>query len=156
MLVVFVAADLLMRRARFFRQIYFVGGNEEAARLCGMDVEGIRVFTYMACGFFAALAGILTASRFGTASPNVGVGAELGAIAAAVIGGVSLSGGKGTVLAAFLGLLLVGVVDNGLEQIGMTIYTKQIAKGVILVVAVTLDRMSRARLREIGRWLKQK
>jgi ribose transport system permease protein len=153
MLVVFVAADVLMNHARFFRQIYFVGGNEEAARLCGIDVEGVRTFTYMASGFLSALAGVLTTSRLGTASPTVGAGAELGAIAAAVIGGVTLSGGKGSILGACLGLLLVGVVDNGLEQIGMTLYAKQIAKGAILIVAVTLDRLSRERVRNVAAWL---
>lgn len=151
---VLVAGDLLLRHARFLRQIYFVGGNEEAARLCGIDVEGVRTFTYMTSGLLAALAGVLTTSRFGTASPNVGTGAELGAIAAAVIGGVTLSGGAGTVLGAFLGLLLVGVVDNGLDQIQMSIYAKQIAKGLILIAAVLFDRLGRERLRDIWKWLK--
>jgi len=149
-----IAGDLLLRHSRFLRQVYYVGGNEEAARFSGIQVDRVRMFTYILTGALAALAGIVNASRLISASANAGDGAELRVISAVVIGGASLAGGTGTVLGAFLGLLLVGVIENGMEILCVNIYMKNVVLGAILILAVTFDRIDRAMLRRMIRWFR--
>jgi ribose/xylose/arabinose/galactoside ABC-type transport system permease subunit len=122
------------------RHIYAVGGNENAARASGIDVNAIRMLAYTACAALAGLAGVLLASRITTGQPNAGVGYELDAIAAAVIGGTSLSGGVGGVGGTILGALLMGVINNGLDLVNVSSYYQQIVKGAIIVGAVWMDR----------------
>jgi ribose transport system permease protein len=152
--VVVLAADLLLRHARFLRQVYYVGGNEEAARFSGINVDRVRLFTYLLTGVLAALAGIVNASRLISASANAGERAELRVISAVVIGGASLSGGTGTILGAFLGLLLVGVIENGMEILGINIYMKNVVMGTILILAVTIDRLDLNLFRRLLRWFR--
>ncbi len=154
MATVVVASDLLLRHSRFLRQVYYVGGNEEAARFSGINVDRVRLFTYLLTGVLAALAGIVNASRLISASANAGERAELRVISAVVIGGASLSGGTGTILGAFLGLLLVGVIENGMEILGVNIYMKNVVMGTILILAVTIDRIDLAMLKRLTRWFR--
>jgi ribose transport system permease protein len=154
MVLVVIVGDLLLRHSRFLRQVYYVGGNEEAARFSGINVDRVRMFTYMLTGALAALAGIVNASRLISASANAGERAELRVISAVVIGGASLAGGTGTVLGAFLGLLLVGVIENGMEILGVNIYMKNVVLGTILILAVTFDRIDKNMLKRLRRWFK--
>jgi ribose transport system permease protein len=144
-----------LRHFKFLRQVYYVGGNEEAARFSGINVDRVRSFTYIVTGVLAAAAGVVNSSRLISASANAGERAELRVISAAVIGGASLSGGAGTILGAFLGLLLVGVIENGMEILGVNIYMKNIILGSILILAVTIDRINRDMIKRFLYWLKK-
>jgi ribose transport system permease protein len=155
MVVAVILADLLLRHSRFLRQTYYVGGNEEAARLSGISVDWVRSFTYIITGALAAAAGIINSARLISASANAGERAELRVISAVVIGGASLAGGEGTILGAFLGLLLVGVIENGMEILRVNIYMKNVMLGLILILAVTIDRINVEMLRRLIRWFKQ-
>jgi ribose transport system permease protein len=142
-----IVADFLLRHSRFLRQNYYVGGNEEAARLSGINVDRVRMVMYVVTGMLAALAGVITAAKNSSAQANVGQGAELRAIAAVVIGGASLSGGTGTVLGTFLGLLLTGMIANGLGFMSVSFYAEGIITGLILIVAVMIDQLTGERAR---------
>ncbi len=146
-LVLAAMADLLLRHSRFLRQTYYVGGNEEAAWLSGIDVDRVRIVMYVITGMLAAMAGVITTAKNGSASPIAGTGAELRVIAAVVIGGASLSGGVGTVLGAFLGLLLTGMIANGLGFMSVSFYAEGIITGLILIVAVMIDQLTGERAR---------
>ncbi len=135
-----VFCHLLLRHFRLGRYIYAVGGNENAARTSGVNVHRVKLFAYTLCGALAGLAGVVLAARITTGQPNAGVGYELDAIAAAVIGGASLAGGVGGVGGTILGALLMGVINNGLDLLNVSSYYQQIVKGVIIVGAVLLDR----------------
>ncbi len=154
MMVTVAVADLLLRHSRFLRQVYYVGGNEEAARYSGINVDRVRLFTYVMTGVLAAAAGVINSSRLISASANAGERAELRVISAVVIGGASLSGGEGTILGAFFGLLLVGVIENGMEILGVNIYVKNVILGSILILAVTVDRIRADTFRRFLNWLK--
>jgi ribose/xylose/arabinose/galactoside ABC-type transport system permease subunit len=134
------ASYLFLHHLRPGRYLYAVGGNEHAARASGVPVGAVKVFAYTACGALAGLAGAVLAARITTGQPNAGVGYELDAIAAAVIGGTSLSGGTGGVGGTMLGALLMGVINNGLDLLNVSSYYQQIVKGLIIVTAVLLDR----------------
>jgi ribose/xylose/arabinose/galactoside ABC-type transport system permease subunit len=131
---------LFLSRTRHGRYLYAVGGNEEAARASGLHVGRIKVLAYALCGGLAGLGGVILASRITTGQPNAGVAYELDAIAAAVIGGTSLSGGVGSVGGTLLGALLMGVINNGLDLLDVPSYYQQIVKGLIIVGAVWMDR----------------
>jgi ribose/xylose/arabinose/galactoside ABC-type transport system permease subunit len=138
--VVSVASWAFLANMRLGRYLYAVGGNENAARAAGIGVGRVKMFAYTLCGSLAGLAGVVLAARVTTGQPNAGVGYELDAIAAVVIGGTSLSGGTGGVGGTLLGALLMGVINNGLDLLGVSSYYQQIIKGVIIVGAVLLDR----------------
>jgi inositol transport system permease protein len=131
---------VFLKNIRLGRYIYAVGGNEHAARASGIDVDAVKLFAYTLCGALAGLAGVVLAARITTGQPNAGVGYELDAIAAVVIGGTSLSGGVGGVGGTILGALLMGVINNGLDLLNVSSYYQQIVKGIIIVGAVWLDR----------------
>jgi ribose transport system permease protein len=152
-LVLAALADLLLRHSRFLRQTYYVGGNEEAARLSGIDVDRVRIAMYVITGMLAAMAGVITTAKNDSASPIAGTGAELRVIAAVVIGGASLSGGSGTVLGAFLGLLLTGMIANGLGFMSVSFYAEGIITGLILIVAVMIDQLTGERARALWKLL---
>ena len=152
-LVLAVVADLLLRHSRFLRQNYYVGGNEEAARLSGIDVDRVRIVMYVITGMLAAMAGVITTAKNDSASPIAGTGAELRVIAAVVIGGASLNGGVGTVLGTFLGLLLTGMIANGLGFMSVSFYAEGIITGLILIVAVMIDQLTGERARSLWKFL---
>lgn len=133
-------AWLFLANIRLGRYIYAVGGNEQAARAAGISVGGVKLFAYVVCGALAGLAGVVLAARTTTGQPNAGIAYELDAIAAAVIGGTSLSGGVGGVGGTLLGALLMGVINNGLDLLNVSSYYQQIVKGCIIVAAVWMDR----------------
>jgi len=135
---------LFLANTRPGRYLYAVGGNEQAARAAGINVEAVKTFAYTACGGFAGLAGVVLAARITTGQPNAGVAYELDAIAAAVIGGTSLSGGIGSIGGTLLGALLMGVINNGLDLLNVSSYYQQIIKGLIIVAAVWLDKRQKS------------
>jgi inositol transport system permease protein len=143
-IVIFAFVALLswifLANMRTGRYIYAVGGNENAARAAGVHVRSVKMAAYTLCGALAGLAGVVLAARITTGQPNAGVGYELDAIAAVVIGGTSLSGGTGGVPGAILGALLIGVINNGLDLLDVSSYYQQVLKGMIIVGAVWLDR----------------
>jgi inositol transport system permease protein len=134
------AAWFFLRNFRLGRHIYAVGGNENAARAAGVPVEKVKLFAYGLCGLLTGLAGVVLAARITTGQPNAGQAYELDAIAAVVIGGTSLAGGVGTITGTLLGVLLIGVINNGLDLQGVSSYYQAVIKGVIIVGAVWLDR----------------
>lgn len=131
---------LCLNNLRLGRHLYAVGGNEKAARASGINVDAVKMVAYSVCGAFAGIAGVVLAARITTGQPNAGVGYELDAIAAVVIGGTSLSGGVGGVGGTVLGALLIGVINNGLDLLDVSSYYQAIIKGIIIVGAVWLDR----------------
>jgi ribose transport system permease protein len=138
-LVLYALVFILLRYTRAGRAIYAVGGNESAARLSGIAVERTRLLTFIIAGMTSALAGILTMARLNSGSPNYGVGTELQAIAAAVIGGASLAGGHGNIISTLLGALTVQVVQNGLNLNTVPASWQDITLGAIILLAVGLD-----------------
>ena len=134
------AAWFFLRNFRLGRHIYAVGGNENAARAAGVPVEKVKLLAYGLCGLLTGLAGVVLAARITTGQPNAGQAYELDAIAAVVIAGTSLAGGVGTITGTLLGVLLIGVINNGLDLMGVSSYYQAVIKGVIIVGAVWLDR----------------
>jgi len=141
--VLVVAFDLAVRHTRFFRQIYFIGGNEKAANLSGIPVQRVRVVAYALSGGLSALAGVLLASRLMSGTPTAGNALELQVLTAAVIGGASLRGGEGTILGAFLGVVFVALINNAMTMLAVSIYWQMIVTGAVLVTAVALDMLVR-------------
>ncbi len=141
MLVVFGAAHFTLTQTRFGRYVYAVGGNIEAARLAGINTNGVLLKVYVISGVLSALSGILLASRVNSGQPNAGLMYELDVIAAVVVGGTSLFGGKGTVLGTLIGSLLIGVLRNGLNLMNVESYVQQVVVGVVILLAVLLDRL---------------
>jgi len=138
--LVIIVAYILLNYTTAGRYIYAVGGNEQAARASGIRVNAVKMFAYIICSGLAALAGIVLAARITTGQPNAGVAYELDAIAAVVIGGTSLLGGRGTVTGTVIGVLIIGVINNGLDLLNVSSYYQQIIKGVIIIGAVLIDR----------------
>ena len=134
-----LASWVFLANTQLGRYVCAVGGNENAARAAGINVNGVKMFAYTLCGALAGLAGVVLAARITTGQPNAGIAYELDAIAAVVIGGTSLSGGVGGVGGSLLGVLLMGVINNGLDLLNVSSYYQQIVKGVIIVGAVWLD-----------------
>ena len=128
------------RRTKFGKHIYAVGGNEEAARLSGVNVERTLITLYVLSGAMAALAGLVLSTRVGSGDPNIGVGFELEVIAAVIIGGTSLSGGEGRILGTVIGAVIVGVLSNGLNLSGVEPFWQYVAQGVVLIAAVVVDK----------------
>ncbi|MCL2127843.1 MAG: ABC transporter permease [Treponema sp.] len=144
-LVFIVIGDIMLRKSRFFRQNYFIGGNEKTARLSGIPVTRMKIFNYMMTGLFAGFAGIILTSRLGAASVTTGTGLELKVITAVIIGGASLAGGEGTVLGAFFGSLLMALIVNALTLLGVDVYWQTFVIGATLLVAVLIDRFGKIR-----------
>lgn len=138
--VVFALSWWILARTRFGRYVYAVGGNPHAAKTSGIDVSRIRFLVYVISGALSGLAGMILSARTGSALPQAGVAYELDAIAAVVIGGTSLSGGVGRVTGTLIGALIIGVMNNGLDLMGMQSYYQQILKGALIVGAVMLDQ----------------
>jgi len=132
---------IVLTRTRFGRYVFAIGGNEEAARLAGIDVARTKTLVYVISGGCAAVAGLLLMSRFQSGSPNTGIGSELQSIAAVVVGGTSLTGGRGSVVATFFGALLIGVLNNVMNLLGIESYTQDIVLGAVILVAVIVDEL---------------
>ncbi|MBD5655254.1 MAG: ABC transporter permease [Candidatus Eremiobacteraeota bacterium] len=147
MAVVVVIFAIVLTRTRFGRYVFAIGGNEEAARLAGIDVGRVKTLVYVISGGCAAVAGLLLMARFQSGSPNTGIGSELQSIAAVVVGGTSLAGGRGSVIATFFGALLIGVLNNVMNLLGIESYTQDIVLGAVILVAVIVDELRKRYLR---------
>jgi ribose transport system permease protein len=132
---------LIMKRTRFGRHVYAVGGNERAATLSGLNVNRIKLLVYTIGGALAGVAGLLVTARLDSATPNAGLSYELDSIAAVVIGGTSLNGGRGTLMGTVLGCLIIGVLNNGLVLMEVSPFWQQVIKGLVILVAVAVDKM---------------
>ncbi len=142
-LVMAAIAWIILSYTKLGYRVYAVGGNLEASRLSGINVDRVRMFCYGTSGAMAALTGVLLASRLGQGTPTVGASYELWAIAAAVIGGTSLLGGEGTILGAMVGAAIIGVMQNGMVLLNTSSYLQEVILGIVLVVAVTYDTLRR-------------
>ena len=143
MVVVFAAAWFLLNHTRFGRYVYALGGNESATRLSGINVDRVKIGVYAICGLLAALAGIIITSRLSSAQPTAGMGYELDAIAAVVLGGTSLMGGKGRIMGTLIGALIIGFLNNALNLLDVSSYYQMIAKAVVILLAVLVDNKNK-------------
>lgn len=130
---------LLLHRTKFGSHVYAVGGNREAAKFSGIPIIRIEILVYTICGTLAGVSGIILSSRMLSAQPTSGSGAEMDAIAAVVLGGTSLSGGVGTIAGTLIGALFIGVLNNGLNILGVSSYWQEIIKGIVIITAVMVD-----------------
>jgi ribose/xylose/arabinose/galactoside ABC-type transport system permease subunit len=142
MLVVVMGASVLLTRTRFGRYVFAIGGNEEAARLAGIDVARVKTAVYMISGGCAAIVGFLYMALFSSGSPQTGTGDELlESIAAVVVGGTSLTGGRGSVVGTFFGALLIGVLYNAMNLLNVDSYLQKVLLGAVILLAVVLDEL---------------
>jgi ribose transport system permease protein len=143
MLVVYLLAWLVLNHMPFGRHLYSVGGNVEAARLSGIRVPRVRLLVYVISGFTAALAGLVLSSRLMSGQPNAGEGFELDAIAAVVLGGAAIAGGRGAIIGTLVGAMMLGVLNNGLNLMGVSPYVQNVIKGAIILAAIWMSSMKR-------------
>ena len=134
---------LILEKTYFGRHIYAVGGNQEAARLSGIHTAKTQMICYIACSTLAAVAGIITASRVNSGQPAVGVGFEMDVITASVLGGVSLMGGEGRIVNVAAGVLIMGILSNGMTMLNLSEYTQWVVKGLVLLFAVAVDNVQK-------------
>ncbi|WP_010306271.1 ribose ABC transporter permease [Kurthia senegalensis] len=144
MVIAFFVLYFILRKTTFGRRVYAVGGNAEASRLSGINVNRITIAVYALTGMLAALAALILTSRLNSAQPTAGESYELDAIAAVVLGGTSLTGGRGWIVGTLIGALIIGVLNNGLNLIGVSSFYQQVVKGLVILFAVLLDRKKTA------------
>ena len=140
MLLAFAVSWFILRKTPLGRKIYAVGGNEKVSFIAGIKIERVKIFVYAITGFFCALAGAVLTSRLNSAQPTAGTGYELDAIAAVVLGGTSLSGGKGYITGTLVGVLIIGTLNNGLNILDVSSFYQQVVKGIVILLAVLMDR----------------
>ncbi len=140
MIAVLAIGWILLNRTRYGRYLYAIGGNQEAARLSGISVNFNLIITYVLAGIFSAIAGIIMLSRLNSAQPNVATGFEMDVITAVVLGGISISGGEGRFSGVIFGILIIGVLSNGMILLNVQDYWQLVIKGAVLMLAVGLDR----------------
>lgn len=138
--IVVIAAVILMQKTALGRYIYATGGNENAAKLSGININKVKLIVYGIGGALAAVGGIMVTARLDSAQPNAGLGYELDSIAAVVIGGTSLSGGRGTIMGTVLGAIIIGVLNNGLVLLNVSPFWQQVVKGGVILLAVIIDK----------------
>ena len=143
MLLVFFIAWYTLNHLKIGRYTYALGSNEEATMYSGIKTDNIKLFVYAVSGVLAAIAGIIVTARLGSAQPTAGVGYELDAIAAVVIGGTSMAGGIGTIFGTAIGALIIGILNNALNMLQVSSYYQDVAKGIVILIAVLLDRKQR-------------
>ncbi|MCQ8278689.1 ABC transporter permease [Acetobacteraceae bacterium KSS8] len=144
MLATYAVAYVLLQRMPVGRYIYAIGSNEDAVRLSGIDARRYKVLVYLISGLTAALAGVVLTARLMSGQPNAGNGFELDAIAAVVLGGAAISGGRGSIIGTLVGALLLGVLNNGLNLMNVSPYVQNVVKGVIILLAIFISRQRRA------------
>ncbi|MER2106046.1 MAG: ribose ABC transporter permease [Solibacillus sp.] len=144
MILAFVALYIIMHKTTFGRRVYAVGGNEGASKLSGINVDRVKIAVYSLTGMLAALSALILTSRLNSAQPTAGTSYELDAIAAVVLGGTSLTGGKGWIFGTLVGALIIGVLNNGLNLIGVSSFFQQVVKGIVILIAVLIDRKKTA------------
>ena len=138
--VVIVSAVIITQKTALGRYIYAIGGNEHASRLSGININKVKLIVYAIAGVLAAVGGIMVTSRLDSAQPNAGISYELDSIAAVVIGGTSLSGGRGTIMGTVLGAIIIGVLNNGLVLLNVSPFWQQVVKGGVILLAVIIDK----------------
>ncbi|MDO5047749.1 MAG: ribose ABC transporter permease [Anaerococcus sp.] len=138
--IVFIILYIVLRKTAFGRKIYAIGGNEKASFIAGIKTEKVKMAIYTISGLMAAIAGLILTSRLNSAGPQAGVAYEMDAIAAVVLGGTSMTGGKGSLSGTLIGVLILGVLNNGLNLLGVSSFYQQIVKGVVILLAVLIDR----------------
>jgi ribose ABC transporter membrane protein len=143
MIGVFIMGYFILTQTTLGRYVYSLGGNEEATKLSGVNTDRIKILVYGISGLLAALAGIIITARLSSAQPTAGSGYELDAIAAVVLGGTSLAGGVGTILGTVTGALIIGVLNNALNLMNVSSYYQLLAKGVVILIAVLIDRKNK-------------
>jgi ribose transport system permease protein len=143
MVIFAILVGYFLKATTWGRYVYAIGGNEEAALYSGVSVRWMKIVVYTLCGLAAGIAGVLFTARFGVGQSTAGLGYELDVIAAAVIGGVGLFGGRGTIFGTILGSLLMGILRNGLVLLNVSAYWQQVAIGLVILLAVVLDRKSK-------------
>ena len=140
MFIVFIVLYVLLHKTAFGKSVYAIGGNEKAAYISGVKLNKVKIIIYSISGIMASISGLIITSRLSSAQPTAGVSYEMDAIAAVVLGGTSLSGGKGRILGTLIGALIIGVLNNGLNIIGVSAFWQQVVKGVVILIAVLIDR----------------
>ncbi|MFJ5761650.1 ribose ABC transporter permease RbsC [Neobacillus sp. NPDC093182] len=140
MVLTFVVLFIILHKTPFGRKTYAIGGNEKAALISGIKVPKVKIMIYSLSGMLAALAGAILTSRLNSAQPTAGTSYELDAIAAVVLGGTSLSGGKGRIFGTLIGALIIGTLNNGLNLLGVSSFYQMVVKGIVILIAVLLDR----------------
>ena len=139
MIIIFIIAVFMVNRTQLGRHIYAVGGNAQAAKFSGINVEKVKFIVYTYTGIMAGIAGVIIASRLYSGQPTAGDGAEMDAIAAVVVGGTSMSGGSGTLGGTLIGVLIIGILNNGLNLMGVDSNWQYIVKGLVILLAVYVD-----------------
>ena len=139
MVILIAVFSFLLSQTKFGTYVYAIGGNREAARLSGVPIKKVEITVFVLSGLLSAFAGLVLCSRMYSGQPSVGSGYEMDAIAACVLGGISMSGGKGRISGTVIGALVIGVISNGLNLIGVSSYIQLIVKGLIIIVAVLID-----------------
>ncbi|MCD8797009.1 ABC transporter permease [Mammaliicoccus sciuri] len=140
MIIVFIILAIILQKTTFGRHTYAIGGNEVASKISGIKVNKVKILIYGISGLMSALAGAILTSRLNSAQPTAGTSYELDAIAAVVLGGTSLTGGKGRIVGTFIGVLIIGVLNNGLNLLGVSSFYQQVVKGIVILIAVLIDR----------------
>lgn len=143
MIVIFIVGHLFLNRSRYGRYIYGLGGNEEATRLSGVNVRGIKYLTYMFSALCAGIAGIVMLSRLFSAQPTTGAGFEMNVITAVVLGGISIAGGEGKLGGVVAGVLIIGILTNGMILLGIDSYWQMVVQGLVLLLAVGVDQLGK-------------
>ncbi|OFL54379.1 ribose ABC transporter permease [Streptococcus sp. HMSC073F11] len=140
MFIVFIVLYVLLHKTAFGKSVYAIGGNKKAAYISGVKLNKVKIIIYSISGIMASISGLIITSRLSSAQPTAGASYEMDAIAAVVLGGTSLSGGKGRILGTLIGALIIGVLNNGLNIIGVSAFWQQVVKGVVILIAVLIDR----------------
>ncbi|ANJ68724.1 ABC transporter permease [Latilactobacillus curvatus] len=140
MLIAFGILYVVLHKTTFGRKTYALGGNEEAAYVAGVNTKKVTMIIYTLSGLMASVAGVILTSRLSSAQPDAGTSYEMDAIAAVVLGGTSLAGGKGRIFGTLIGALIIGTLNNGMNLLGISSFYQQIVKGIVIIVAVLLDR----------------
>jgi len=146
LIILTILADFAMRKVRFFRQLYFIGGNESGAKLIGINISKVRIISYIFVGLMAGLSGVLSSARLSGATPNAYSGIELKLIVAAVVGGCTLNGGVGTIAGSMLGLVFLFLLSNSMTLLGVNMYWEPFVLGVFLVLVVLYNMYAPTRL----------
>lgn len=144
MLLAFAILWVILHKTPFGRKTYAIGGNEKAALISGIKVSRVKIMIYSLAGLLAALAGAILTSRLNSAQPTAGTSYELDAIAAVVLGGTSLSGGRGLIVGTLIGALIIGTLNNGLNLLGVSSFFQMVVKGIVIIIAVLIDRKKAA------------
>lgn len=145
MIVIFVLLVLLLNKTKFGRHVYAVGGNREAARFSGIKIARVEIIVYTLSGVLSAFAGVVLTARMYTGQPAIGSGAELDAIAAVVLGGTSMVGGRGKLASTIIGALVIGIINNGLNLLNVSSFVQMVVMGLVILVAVYIDTINKSK-----------